>query len=495
MLRGDKRDYMKITEIFKLNKTQREIDFVDIDFPNDVPLFLNPFIIRDNSSSLGIECEECISTFFELVIEYLKNGNEIAAQELMSKVGEINEIHLGLSLGKSRGNGIGKENANRLVSSILKSEAVKSGVVEKLEDFSLFIDGIGRDKISDLIANVIKKCLIEYTKTQCKLWGIPTNKMCKTGFYWNHIERKWEQGVDEMLVIDNQIVILVPKDFVSCTRSSAQSIYYQHYVLEFFQEEYVRTNHYLVRERRDKKGNLVEKYVYKKDIDEDFRKNNIVINKAWLADFSTKHPEILDKYRKEAVLSEIDPNEKASPAELNEIADRIICELNKLPSGDDFAIAYQRLVCGACELIFYPALSNPKMETPIQDGLKRIDITFSNRAEEGFFKKIIDINDIPAHLIMIECKNYSNDIENPEFDQLIGRFSNNRGKIGFLFCRKLKNEKKMIKREIALWKERSEVVIHITDDRLIYLLNCYKDCFNYSYNETLLSLLDEIMRS
>ena len=96
---------------------------------------------------------------------------------------------------------------------------------------------------------------------------------------------------------------------------------------------------------------------------------------------------------------------------------------------------------------------------------------------------------------MMECKNYSDDVENPEFDQLIGRFSNNRGKLGFLFCRHLNNEEKMIEREKFLWKERQEIVIHIDDSRLIKLLNDYKDAFDDSYNELLSSWMDEIIRS
>lgn len=486
---------MKITEIYKLDKNQMELDFVDIDFPYDIPLFLDPFLIKNDESQIGLNCEASISSFFALVINYLRNGNKKAATELMSKLNEVNEVHLGYSAGESRGAGLGRDNVASLISSITESEAVKTGLVDRLEDFSLFIDGISRDKVSDLIANIIRKDLIKYTQEQCDLWGIGMTDNCKTGYYWDADSSKWNQSNDRMLVIGDKIVLLVPKEFVSFPKSEATQIYYNQFVLEYYQEEYIRTDHYLVKERRNKKGELIKKYVNKKDIDEDFRNNNITINKAWLANFSSAHPEILDKYRQQAILNTVNPYEKATPQELNDIADNIIKLLSETNTGEEDSTKYQRIVCGACELLFYPALSNPQLETNIQNGLKRIDITFSNRSAEGFFKKIKEVDDIPSHLIMVECKNYSDDINNPEIDQLAGRFSNNRGKFGFLFCRHLKKESTLIEREKALWKERAEMIIHIDDSRLIKLLESFKDTFENSYNNLLYDWFDEIIRS
>lgn len=74
---------------------------------------------------------------------------------------------------------------------------------------------------------------------------------------------------------------------------------------------------------------------------------------------------------------------------------------------------------------------------------------------------------------MIECKNYSNDIQNPEIDQLIGRFSARRGMFGISTSRKFENKQLILKRCQDTYMDSGNVIFPIEDADFITLLNTY----------------------
>lgn len=76
--------------------------------------------------------------------------------------------------------------------------------------------------------------------------------------------------------------------------------------------------------------------------------------------------------------------------------------------------------------------------------------------------------------IIVECKNYSRDIANPELDQIQGRFSPNRGRVGLVLSRTSDNLDAIIARCNDIYKEGRGLVIPIFDQDLIQILHSLK---------------------
>lgn len=121
-------------------------------------------------------------------------------------------------------------------------------------------------------------------------------------------------------------------------------------------------------------------------------------------------------------------------------------DVKRLKPGTADASKYHKQVFSALCFALNPWLKNGTIEREVDAGRKRIDILFDNAATEGFFQELRTIHEITSRYIFIECKNYTTDPENPEFDQLIGRFHDKRGRFGMMVCRSLSDKAKIIAR-------------------------------------------------
>ena len=113
---------MFLSQKLNLNKSQLELDFVDIDLNTDIPLFLDSTLIKKCNSSFSIAANNTLNDFFKYLIGLLKNNYEEQAQNICMPLGEVNETYLGLSKGKPKGKGIGTFGALAIFERIKNSE-------------------------------------------------------------------------------------------------------------------------------------------------------------------------------------------------------------------------------------------------------------------------------------------------------------------------------------------------------------------------------------
>lgn len=458
---------MKISEIYNLNKTQHELDFVDIDPKKDKQVFVDPFFLSTRNQPWCLDASRTIKSFFQHAIDLIKINDIDGARSFFIHLNELNETCLGLSKLEPQGRGVGGNDAERIFESILESKAVETGLVEDLEDTAIFIEGISKDKVSDMATNIIKKHLIEYTQAQCQLWNLALTPNVPTGYFWNASNKTWDNIHMERLVIDEKPILLVPKIAVSFHKDYVDKQYYQHFILNFLQNDHLKKKSSLVKTRKLSE----DKYVTKKDIIE----TEAPFSKEFLRDFTKNHPEVFKNFRNEKIKNArpISNNELEEVNIIN-LVDYLVDKLKTTKAGNDEAGEYHKLIVGILELIFFPYLNNPIKEKEINDGRKRIDITFDNAANSGFFYTLHNIHQIVSRYVFVECKNYSEDPNNPEADQLSGRFSVNTSKVGFLVCRKIENRKLFLNRCRDIWKQKNELIIPLTDEDVVKILEDIK---------------------
>lgn len=323
--------------------------------------------------------------------------------------------------------------------------------------------------------------------------GFPLTN-ASSGLYWDADRRSWEQCIYKRLIIDGKFILLTPKAIVSAGNIFSETNYYNEAILDYLKSYHLSINSLLVQTTRDKKGNIIRSFVTKKSIKEDFSNQGVVINKNWITEFSNNHHKVYSQFKQRVKqqYSSIDTRE-FSNEQIPLLVDTMIDILKTIKEGKEGAEEYHDLIMGVCTLIFHPELSYPRKELEINDGRKRIDIVFSNRASKGIFSRLHSVLDIPCPSIIIECKNYSKEIANPELDQINGRFSAQRGKFGIIFCRRLDNEHHFVKRENDTYRDNRNVIIHITDEILIRLLVAYKENQSLSYDNIISKLVDDVI--
>ncbi len=399
---------MHFSQHFGLHHEQPELDFVDIDPRQDMRLFIDLYALSRRDDAWSQSCTEDIISFFQATIDAIRASDHARARSLLNNLTEPHETCLGLSSGRPQGHGVSGLQAYNLYQRLVQSRAVATGFLNELSDCELVIEGIGHDKISDIATNVIRRRLILYTQTQCELHGIPLRRVA-SGRLWDDRTREWTQGYASLPVIGSRQIILVPKAAMRWKPTLDHKDYYDHYVLNFLQQEALEAGSRLVQVLKN--GRRV---IHKTDL-----KRLHPLSKDFLYEFSQRHPEVWEAYKKEkAVLAAKMDN--ISDVDETALARALLSRLRQLGSGPTEASAFHALTIGILEFLFYPNLICPTKENEIHEGRKRIDISYTNAAIAGIFYRALANLDINAKTVMVECKNYSHDPENPELDQIAG---------------------------------------------------------------------------
>lgn len=158
------------------------------------------------------------------------------------------------------------------------------------------------------------------------------------------------------------------------------------------------------------------------------------------------------------------------PGELRDEAQALEDELRSIQAGNEDAASFEAFLAKAFPFIFQDEIAHIHTQTRVDGDRKRIDVTFSNVSRTGFLYWMSTHAHVYCPWVMVEAKNYTEDPSNPEFDQLAGRLSPKRGRLGFMVCRTLEKRDRALSRcRDALLHDRG-VLLVLADKELESLI-------------------------
>jgi hypothetical protein len=460
---------VRVSDYFKLGRTQPTLDFVDVDVFGDARVFVDPRALRLLPSIWGDECVSLIQHFFGVVLAAIRGRQDERARQLLGTLREPNETHLGISRARARGRALGRESARDVWDALRGSDAVESGLLEDLEDAILMVEGVSSDIISDIATNIIRQPLITYTRDAAALYGIPLTPDVASGPLWDPSRSEWFTEYTELPTTEWGKLLLVPKVIVRRRMDYDADEYYNDYLLEHLRSVELDANSELV--QLLKSGN---RRVTKKDLAGKYGRGKSTIVRE-----TRNWPQVLRQYRSDKSKHFQPPLDHRDLAESEGTPppdwDALLRVLADVPPGAEAFGAYEKAIEALLSALFYPSLSHPQLQRKIHDGRKRIDLSYTNAASEGFFSWVAQHYSAPH--IFVECKNYEGDPGNPELDQLSGRFSPSRGRVGILACRIMRDKALFLQRCRDTAQDQRGFILALDDADLRELVDERKGSF------------------
>jgi hypothetical protein len=211
------------TDFFEVDPAVlEEYGAFDVSLINDLPLFIDPFLLFDSEEARYRELHEAI-------IRYVKFLRDVSVDTSISpglvdhwfRFPEVRQNWLGFSKAGNRGSGLGRDfaaalhrNLHRVFRDFGAETITRSSHLEKL---CLLGDGVGRDHLSDFTTNLIKHHLLEYTQDFVRRHIRPefrtTFAIDKVSF--DYSARRWRGGKYDLPAFAGEFVLLTPKDILT----------------------------------------------------------------------------------------------------------------------------------------------------------------------------------------------------------------------------------------------------------------------------------------
>ncbi len=427
---------INLLQYHEINKAQREVDFLIPYLDIDRRYFLDPSLLRFSSTPFLLELHQELMDFLALVHSVIKQNDNNKLNHLL-KIGEARDAGFGYCIEGVNGSGLGIEIAKNVSQILAQNEKfIETGFL-RLEELQWLDVSVGPDRISDLAINILKRNLISYTQDQCKLLGIPMEKVrIDTVFYPDLLE--WGTLTTELPInpyrqSNNPVnehpgQILIPKEALK--------------VLPMFLS-YDGFHKFINPTENKKKTSLSNAKVF-------------VVEKA------IREPSLSEKY---ILHREAENNLLLRPDFDNEMTG-VLESLDDIEPGAKNAKKYREIVTKIMTFLF-DELFLLGQEIPTLSGDIQRDIVFRNDSTNGILYDLK--NKYLATHIIVDAKNTER-ITPDDISRVADYLNDQVGRVGIIVAHKT-DQKSLKNHQLTQLKDQKKVIIFYSNEDLKRLTN------------------------
>lgn len=428
----------RLTDFYGIHKAQAELDFAIPFLSEDIPLYVDPFLLWRSPSLQDKSLHGAVLNAFNHLGFLARSGNEDDAIQKLILASECEEVGLGHS-GSRRGVRIGGKAAHSVISLFKDIPQYAASGFTHFEEIQFYVDGISRDRVSDIACNFLKSFLIDYTIDQCKVVGVPTVEVELLHLYDHGSLKFISQKVPLPVNPENNAAILfVPKRWLRFAPWLSFDEYFR---------DYCPVDH---------------------SINPDGK-----IDRVQVLNYNREHYGAVQTYiqEKERTFSDCKNDPLFSQIPVSS-ARRKLHEIKKLNSGKvgNADKEYEDAVAQLLASLLYPHLDFACEQSRTDSGALIRDLIFYNNRTHQFLAELFD--DYGCKQLVFEIKNVKA-LEREHISQLNRYLTDDMGKFG-VFVTRNEPSKAMQRNLIDLWSGQRRCILCLTDNDIEQMVEVFE---------------------
>lgn len=429
----------RLTEYHDIFKPQTELDFAIPFLDEDIPLYVDPFLLWKSPSQQDKALHLAMLNSFNHLGLLTKKGKYDEALGQLIIASECEEVGLGVSATRD-GKRISKVQSQSILNLFQRVPEYSQRGFQHFEEIQFYVDGIAKDRISDFACSFVKSFLIDFTMDQCEKLGIPL-KDCTLRYYYDPDKFDFVEGIAAKLPVNPRTkspLLLVPTRWLRFGPWIDFEDYFKAYCPrdEIFNPGEPPTRVKVLNYNRDNYG-VIQTYVHEKE--------------RTAADCKT------------------DPLFTCLPIVS---AKRKLAEIKKLATGKDgnadrkYEIAAGQLLAS----LLYPHLDFACEQSRTDSGVNIRDLIFYNNRSHPFLAELFD--EYGTKQLVMELKNVR-EVERDHVSQLNRYMTDELGKFGVLVTRHELNSARR-RSTIDLWSGQRRCIVALTDEDLAQMVELFE---------------------